>query len=238
MDSLDAIFFDVDDTLYSTSGFSAAARRNAVQAMVDAGLRAREEELMAVLQEIVGEYSSNYRKHFDELLRRLPASSYEPVNPAVIIASGVVAYHETKARKLKAYPEAVEVLGRLMGRKVPLGIITAGVPIKQAEKLVRLGLTRFFEPEMIFISDQLGISKQNPRLYETVARAVGLAPETCMYVGDNPVNDVDPPNECGMLTVLSRRSGKYAQVRSRTQPRYVIHDLYELERILARDFGL
>ncbi len=238
MGALDAIFFDVDDTLYSTTGFSAAARRNAVEAMIEAGLRADEEEVMETLREIVGEYSSNYRKHFDELLRRLPASSYEPVNPAVIIASGVVAYHETKARELKPYPDALDALKRLTAKKVPLGIITAGVPAKQAEKLVRLGLTRFFEPAMIFISDQLGISKQNPRLYETVARAVGLEPEVCMYVGDNPTNDVDPPNACGMITVLSRRSGKYADVVSLTPPRYVIHDLHDLEAVLARDFGL
>jgi len=236
--SLDAIFFDVDDTLYSTTAFSAAARKNAVEAMVAAGLRADAEDLLETLLVVVGEYSSNYGKHFDELLGRLPPSSYEPVNPAVIIASAVVAYHETKARKLKAYPDAIEVLERLKGKKVPLGIITAGVPTKQAEKLVRLGLTRFFEPEMLFISDQLGMSKQNPRLYETVARGVGLAPENCMYVGDNPAIDGDPPNACGMVTVLSRRSGKYAHVQSRTEPRYVIHDLYELERILTRDFGL
>ena len=37
---LDAVFFDIDDTLFSTSVFAETARRAAVEAMVAAGLQA------------------------------------------------------------------------------------------------------------------------------------------------------------------------------------------------------
>jgi len=33
-----AVFFDIDDTLYDTSGFAKRARKAALQAMIDAGL--------------------------------------------------------------------------------------------------------------------------------------------------------------------------------------------------------
>ena len=35
MSELKAIFFDIDDTLYSTSEFAATARRNAMEAMIE-----------------------------------------------------------------------------------------------------------------------------------------------------------------------------------------------------------
>ena len=35
---LDVVLFDIDDTLYSTTEFAHHARRNAIQAMVGAGL--------------------------------------------------------------------------------------------------------------------------------------------------------------------------------------------------------
>ena len=40
---LDAIFFDIDDTLFSTSVFADKARRAAVDAMVNTGLRTTRE---------------------------------------------------------------------------------------------------------------------------------------------------------------------------------------------------
>ncbi len=41
---LDAIFFDIDDTLFSTTVFADKARRAAIDAMLRAGLRANRED--------------------------------------------------------------------------------------------------------------------------------------------------------------------------------------------------
>jgi putative hydrolase of the HAD superfamily len=60
---LKAIFFDIDDTLYSTYEFSEMARENAIRAMISAGLRMSKEELRQELDEIVHEFSSNYEYH-------------------------------------------------------------------------------------------------------------------------------------------------------------------------------
>ena len=235
---LDALFCDVDDTLYSSTGFADLARDRAIEAMTKAGLRVEPERIRSMLSEIISEYSSNFPYQFDELLLRLPADTYRPVNQALIVASAVVAYHDTKFRELEPYEDVREVLAGLRRRGLRLGVITAGVPIKQAEKLLRLRLVDLIEPAWIFITEEMELSKQDPRLWRDVCKRAGLEPGRSAYVGDNPIRDVDPPNEVGMVTFLVRRGGTYAGIRGRTPPRHEIASFRELETIMREEYGV
>ncbi|MFA4987485.1 MAG: HAD-IA family hydrolase [Candidatus Brocadiia bacterium] len=238
MAKLTGIFFDLDDTLYSCTEFAQKARRNAVRAMVAAGLSYPEEQLYRELEAVIDEFTSNYEKHFDNLLLRLPRESFREPNSALIVAAGVTAYHNTKAREMYPYEDALEFLARARKTKLIRGIITAGITIKQAEKIVRLGILPFLTPGSVFITEQVGMTKRNNRLFLTACERFGLDPTCTMYVGDNPAVDVDVPSEIGMITVLHRRSGKYSNVPATTQPRYVIDNYYDLMEILARDFSV
>lgn len=239
MPDLEAIFFDIDDTLYSTSEFARRAREASVEAMIAAGLQWPREELLAELDEVVKEFSSNYPSHYNRLLQRLPRRALKGVNAALVVAAGVVAYHETKARELVPYPDALALLRKLHARGKPvLGVITDGLEVKQAEKLVRLGVLPYLNPQAVYISDQVGINKPNPKLYLRACADLNLKPANVMYVGDNPRNDVDPPNRIGMITVRLRRAGKYRDEEGETRARYDIRDFADLESILARDYGV
>ncbi|MGA1842240.1 MAG: HAD-IA family hydrolase [bacterium] len=238
MPELKAIFFDIDDTLFSTSEFAKAARLNSVYAMIRAGLKCNVNECIQELKEVTEEFGSNYEHHYDRLLLRLPKESYKDINPAIIVAAGVVAYHQTKNSSLRPYDDVVETLRILSKTELILGIITAGLKIKQAEKLVRLDLLKYLDPRAIFITDQIGIGKPNIKLYKNACDALKLDPKSCMYVGDNPISDVDPPNKLGMITVLNRRSGKYLTIVGKTQPKYTISDMWELLKIVKEDFSI
>lgn len=238
-DTLRAIFFDIDDTLYSTSEFAALARKNAIENMRAHGFRMSVEDALRELEEIVGEFTSNYEHHFDKLLLRVPRHYYEPVSPTILVAAAVVGYHETKFRSLRAYEDAVDVLRLLREQtQLKLGVITSGLPLKQAEKLVRLGVCDLFDPNAIFISDELGISKPNPKLYLRACAALAIRPSEAMYVGDRPKMDIDPPNKIGMITVLNRRSGKYADEQGASKPDFEIHNFFDLFDILRNRFGI
>lgn len=238
MRKLSAIFFDIDDTLYSTSEFARRARENSVDAMIAAGLKIEREVLLAELDEVIAEFSSNYGNHFDKLLSRFPRAMLEGLNPAILVASAMVAYHDTKFRQLSPYDDAVELLEDLSKTDIVVGIITAGPTIKQAEKIVRLKIGPWLDSNAVFISDQIGISKPNPKLYLRACQAVGVIPREAMYVGDNPPNDIAPPKSIGMVAVLNRRSGKYSSVIPRVEPDYEISDLQQLRGILRGDFGV
>lgn len=235
---LSAIFFDVDDTLYSTTAFASLARQRAVEAMVRTGLRLPAEVVRRELDEVISEFTSNYPNHFDKLLLRLPAGAWAGRNRGLIIAAGVMAYHATKS-ELAPFPDVLPFLKLLQDKTdLLLGIVTHGLEIKQAEKLLLLGVVPFLHPEGIFISDQVGISKPNPKLYSRACERFSLDPREVMYCGDSPAHDIDPPNRLGMCTVRVHRENRFEGIQSETPPDYEIHSFDELVPHLAKDFGL
>jgi putative hydrolase of the HAD superfamily len=236
MRTLRAILFDIDDTLCATTGFARRARRNAVRAMIAAGVRADPEQVYAELEEVIAEFSSNYEHHFDKLLLRLEPRATEHLNRALVVAAGVAAYHDTKFRELKPFPGVHELLHDLAAAGLRLGVITHGLTVKQAEKLVRLKLVGYLDPEAIFISDQIGISKPNPKLYASALRSLGLAANETMYVGDNPRNDIAPPKSLGMITVWARGSAK--QAAGDVLADHEVDSFADLRELLRTSYGL
>jgi putative hydrolase of the HAD superfamily len=235
--ALRAVLFDIDDTLCSTSAFAKVARDNAVGAMVAAGLDYPVDLVRRELAEVIAEFSSNYDHHFDKLLIRLDADLSEPAR-ALVVAAGVVAYHNTKFERLEPFPDVVPLLDQVRSAGVLTGVVTHGWTVKQAEKLVRLGLVPHLDARAIFISDQIGIAKPNPKLYQAALRELGLAPEEVMYVGDSPAHDIAPPKSLGMITVWCRRASRYPIEGTGIEPHYTVDDFDELREILVRDFRL
>ena len=237
--TLRALFLDVDDTLYSTSEFAAAARRSAMDAMIRHGLRMSLEDAVAELQEVISEFGSNYPFHYDRLLRRLPPALLPDLNHAILVAAAVGAYHDTKYRSLFPFRDVPDVLQRIRrNTELTIGVITEGLEIKQAEKLVRLGVVPYLSPRAIFISDQIGISKPNRKLYQRACTEVGVKPEETMYVGDHPQNDIAPAKSLGMVAVRHRwQGGKHAHTEGDVRADYEIRGFHELLQILRDDFG-
>jgi FMN phosphatase YigB (HAD superfamily) len=97
---------------------------------------------------------------------------------------------------------------------------------------------QWINPSAYFISDQVGISKPNPQLYQRACSALGLDPHEAMYIGDSPVHDIDPVNSLGMISVRIHRDNRFEGVQGKTAPRYEIRSFEDLVPILAEDFGI
>ncbi len=231
-----AVLFDIDDTLFSTTEFARNARARAVDAMIETGLDATHEEIAAELQEVVREFGSNYNQHYNKLIQRLPPHQKRDVNPALIVAAGMAAYHDTKFKGLRAFDDVEPFLKALSNAKIRTGIITHGWTTKQSEKLIRLGLVPLLGPRNVFISDQVGISKPNVKLYQHALREMGLLPGEVLYVGDNLAHDIVPPVSIGMHTAWIRRAAREGQDVEAANPEFIVDDFRELAAILRERF--
>lgn len=219
------VFFDIDDTLYDSTKLATMARRNSIQAMMDAGLSvAGEEELYSKLEEIIKAYGSNYPKHYDELLKAFGVK-WSPR----IVAAGVVAYERTKAGYLRPYPGVVPMLIKLKENH-KLGVISNGLAVKQWEKLVGLGIHHFFD--IVATSEELGYSKPRKEIFEHAMKELNLKPGECVMVGDRLDTDILGGKRAGMITVRIRTGRRAEKPKDENTPDYEINSIAELPGLL------
>jgi len=91
------------------------------------------------------------------------------------------------------------------------------------------GLTGYFKT--VILSSIIGIRKPNPEIYWEAARRIGVEPAKCVYVGDNPVRDVEGTRAAGYgMFILYYEPATQAKEPATVEvtPDYVIHEMKEL----------
>jgi putative hydrolase of the HAD superfamily len=89
-----------------------------------------------------------------------------------------------------------ETVIELSKRGYLLGIIANTITETEIpDYLETEGLTGYFKT--VVLSSKVGIRKPNPEIYWEAARRIGVDPAKCVYVGDNPVRDVEGTRAAG-----------------------------------------
>jgi putative hydrolase of the HAD superfamily len=190
-----AVFFDIDDTLYDTSGFAKLARKAAINVMVDAGLPLSSEEGYQLLKSIIKEKGSNYDKHFNVLTKKV----FGEEKP-LLIALGMITYHNVKFALLRLFPNTISTLIHLKRRGYRLGVISNGITIKQWEKLIRLGLYHFFDE--VITSQEAGAEKPEKEIFEFALSKMNCVAEKSVMIGDKFDEDILGALNVGMSAIL------------------------------------
>ena len=190
-----AVFFDIDDTLYDTSGFAKLARKAALNVMIDAGLPLSPDDAYILLREIIKEKGSNYDRHLNVLTKRV----FGEENP-LLIALGMITYHNVKFALLRLFPETMSTLIHLKAHGYHLGVISNGLTIKQYEKLVRLGLHHFFDS--VVTSQQANVEKPDIAIFEMAMEKMGCKAENSMMIGNSFNDDILGAINAGMSAVF------------------------------------
>ncbi|MBN1327917.1 MAG: TIGR02253 family HAD-type hydrolase [Candidatus Heimdallarchaeota archaeon] len=225
----DAVLFDLDDTLFNSTLMSSSARRNAIRAICEAGVKLNdEEEAYNLLMKIVNEYGSNYNEHFNRFIEKL---GYE-VHPK-LIAAAIVAYHQTKNSLLRPFPGVILTLLELM-KSMKIGIISDGLKIKQWEKLTYLGIQHFFD--VVIINDLPLRWKPSEIGYKEAMTKLNLDDSSRIaFVGNKIETDIFGANKMGMISVLFNptKEIKVENLDDDKKPKHVIKHFGELIEIIG-----
>lgn len=95
-----------------------------------------------------------------------------------------------------------QMLEKLSASGVPLGILSNA----QCNTLPSLGsLADLFSPDLNLLSFQHGIAKPSPALFELLAARLalhGIMPHETLYIGNDPLHDIEPAALFGFKTAL------------------------------------
>jgi putative hydrolase of the HAD superfamily len=124
------------------------------------------------------------------------------------------------------FPDVQPALARLASR-LPLGSVSNGVADLHA-----IGLAHYFKASVA--AHRFGTAKPDPTIFHAGCEAVGVAPEEALYVGDDPLLDVEGAQKAGMRAVWLKRIDMppARSMPAHVQPDAVCGSLIELEQWL------
>ncbi|WP_418791007.1 HAD family hydrolase [Phosphitispora sp. TUW77] len=197
-----AVIFDLDDTLYDERQFVVSGFKAVAQYLADSyGLH--NEALLQRMQHLLCENGRG--SIFDQVLLDYGLDTS--------MVSTLVEVYRSHKPALQLYPDAGEILRSLKGnvpdikQEVILGIITDGAAKVQWNKIKALGLEDVMD--IIIVTDDYGIDcwKPSPVPYQRVMDKLGVSPESCIYIGDNPEKDFVTARKLGWYTARIWRPG-------------------------------
>lgn len=79
-------------------------------------------------------------------------------------------------------------------------LATNGGGSSQRGRLRQAQLDPYFQPNAIFVSGEMGTEKPDLQFYQKIIHDLQLDPASAMMIGDNPVNDIQAAQACGLQT--------------------------------------
>jgi putative hydrolase of the HAD superfamily len=107
--------------------------------------------------------------------------------------------HVNNSRNVQ--PDArVQALLKNLHNQYKLVLATNGGSKTQRAKIEQTQLLDFFQPELIFVSGEMEFEKPDPRYFKIIIDQLQLDVTKALVIGDNPQNDIQAANECGLFT--------------------------------------
>lgn len=105
------------------------------------------------------------------------------------------------------YPFTEPMLKELRKMGFKLGILTNGDHILQERKIKMLGLEKLVDE--IVISGDVGADKPDSKPFRVISEKLEIEPNELLYVGDNPLNDVEGSRKAGFIPVWVKTIGNW-----------------------------
>ncbi len=159
------------------------------------------------------------------LQRRRDAEGGNEVADAALARDLADSYFAHRDRDPALFPDTLPCLDTLRA-DYRLGLLSNGSRRPEA-----IGLAGYFET-VVFAQDHQ-VAKPDKGIFEVVERALGVAPDACVLVGDHPLNDVSGAKRAGWLAVWLDRDGTGACDVDEA-PDAVVRSLDDLAGVLER----
>jgi HAD superfamily hydrolase (TIGR01509 family) len=229
---LKAVLFDIDDTLFDRELsqvlsldhfvekypviFNKSDRTILWQAWMESGR-------LTDVDFVAGRFDRGARSRYFLKLLNLPNEIADDLTRLYL------EYYPT----LKVPIEGALPLIHQLLRSVKVGVISNSLPDVQYRKIQTLGLTNLLS--CIVLSEELGIRKPDPRVFQHAAGLLRVQSPECLFVGDSFSADVIGAKAAGMQACWLNRHASPLPPAPQPRPDYVISSLTHLVPILERD---
>ena len=209
---IEAVLFDMGGTLRSTTKRLREVNKQKIHAMIVLlGADLDEVEFKLLLKKRARAYKNWAKKNLLELNEvelwrhwMLPDWPSDQVSRLALQLSQL--WLDATAKHV-VFPETQETVLTLFRRGYRLGLVSNTTSSVEVPRLLEeLGIAGCFEA--VILSCVVGIRKPDPSILLMAAERMGVRPEHCAYIGDQPSRDVAAARKAGFARTVIRRDPK------------------------------
>jgi len=220
---IQAIIFDLDNTLLDFIKMKQFAVKAAITAMNEAGLNVDEEKAYQEILDLYVQKGWENQQVFDDYLNQTIGSVSNK-----ILAAGIVAYRRAREATLLVYPNVNKTLIELTKMGIKLAVVSDAPSREAWMRLYYLNLHHVFDPVLTY--DDTGVRKPSPKPFQMALDYMKLKSEEALMIGDWPERDVVGAKQIGIKTIFARYGDTFGTVDSGAD--WDINDIYEVVNIV------
>jgi putative hydrolase of the HAD superfamily len=225
---IEAVIFDIDNTLMDFMRMKRAAVDAAVDYMIDAGLDVKKQEMVDKIFNVYWQEGIEDQNIFDKVLvKELGEIDYK------ILAAGIIGYRKAKEANMTLYPHTRLTLSQLLKMGIGLGIVSDAPRLPVWLRIVSLGLHHYFENVVTF--DDTLERKPSPKPFLKIIDLMGIKPENMIMVGDWAERDIVGAKNIGMITAWAKYGNQFDTQSSGAD--WELDDIYDLISVIKRING-
>lgn len=127
------------------------------------------------------------------------------IKPPIKIILQLIEYIRGEAtKKVRLIDGTLELMNYLKSKNIKIAILTNGIFIDQASKLIKLKLDGFID--YLVTSDMCASDKPDPKIFKFLLSKMALSPNQVLMIGDNIVEDIKGANDLGIKTIHLKNS--------------------------------
>lgn len=225
---IQAVVFDLDNTLWDFMKAKRVAVEAAVEAMIDAGLDLSKEEMINRIFNLYSVEGIEDQQIFDKiLLQEFGKIDYK------ILAAGIIGYRRAKEGALTLYPHVMSTLMTIAKQGIKMAVISDAPRLAVWLRLCSFNLQPVFDQVITF--DDTGERKPSPKPFRRLLELWPLDPQHVVMVGDWAERDVVGAKQVGMKTIFARYGNLFETKESGAD--YEINDIKEIINIINKENG-
>ena len=223
MTTPNAIIFDLDGTLLDRNAVFVKVARDFYDEHLLNHTSQTRDEAAAMMVEWDGDGYTDRDWMRSQWLKHWPNTGLD------MQSLEVTWYRAAMVRNIQPDTEIIDYLTTLNERQFPWGIVTNG-PLSQRDKCRAAGLEQI--APFIIVSAEVGFWKPDARIFRAALDAAGLTnPDRVMFVGDNPVADIDGAKRFGMKAAWLHMDRKFPP--ELLPPDYAIEYVLDVRNIVG-----
>lgn len=192
-----SIIFDLDNTLIDFMKMKRISCEEAVDAMIDAGLKIKKPKALKILYDLYKEKGLEDPQIFQKFLKKTTGKiDYRK------LAYAIVAYRNARTGFLHPFPGTKRTLIKLKEKGLKLAVVSDAPKLKAWIRLSAMKIDDFFD--VVVGLEDTGRQKPSKLPFKAALKELKAKPEECLMVGDRPERDMKGAKRLGIKTCLAK----------------------------------